>query len=594
MEKRKLKIDRPEISDNDILRYKDFNSVVNKVNATQGFNTIKFLSVSGIITIAAIALTFAFLPETTEDNSQIANNEPQTHIKPPIPELDVPYKTYSIDNSKDTTILTDEGSYIFIPANSFINENGETLENNIVEIKYREFHNPYDLFVSGIPMEYDSAGVDYTFETAGMLDILAFNNSQPLKLKDGKEIKIDMLSDNTDTDFNLYRYDDKEGEWLYKNKSEFKQINENNYLSNTTEPNIENTESKLPIKPILSDKNKYSFKVDVNNNENNFINAKEVLFEIDETQCEFKPEYFTVSWENIDISKIDENNYKLTLSKNGKLVDLVAYPVYDNSDYNNALKKYNKLNEDNKKQKREILSKRKQKTENNKILAAQTTKAFTENGTKEWSYRSISILALGIHNIDRPLPKSVVSISPTFVDEENNIIKTKDIYLVEKDKNRLLHFEGEKTNISVNTATDNVIWALTDDDRVVIADSEDANSINKDDAEKTFNVKTYDYIEGSKKVKDEISGNNTTQNTAKKITTKTFPNPFTSYVNISLSDEKECIVQLLNTQGQMLDNVKFYGKEYKWELSKYNNGAYIIIILIPTESYKKTFRIIKK
>ena len=106
--------------------------------------------------------------------------------------------------------------------------------------------------------------------------------------------------------------------------------------------------------------------------------------------------------------------------------------------------------------------------------------------------------------------------------------------------------------------------------------------------------KKYDVLTGSKIVKNKISGNNTTQNTAKKITTKTFPNPFTSYVNISLSDEKECIVQLLNTQGQMLDNVKFYGDNYKWELNKYKNGAYIVVVLIPSDNYKKTFRIIKK
>ena len=44
----------------------------------------------------------------------------------------------------------------------------------------------------------------------------------------------------------------------------------------------------------------------------------------------------------------------------------------------------------------------------------------------------------------------------------------------------------------------------------------------------------------------------------------------------------------------MLDNVKFYGKEYKWELNKYKNGAYIVVVLIPSDNYKKTFKIFKK
>lgn len=46
----------------------------------------------------------------------------------------------------------------------------------MVKITYREFADPIDFFVSGIPMEYDSAGRKYNFESSGMCEINAYKD----------------------------------------------------------------------------------------------------------------------------------------------------------------------------------------------------------------------------------------------------------------------------------------------------------------------------------------------------------------------------------------------------------------------------------
>jgi hypothetical protein len=105
--------------------------------------------------------------------------EPERFIKPPIKGADVPFKEWTVDAAKGDTVYYPTGSIILFPPNSFVDKNGNVITGN-VEVKYREFTKPIDFFLSGIPMNYDSAGVQYTFESAGMCEILAYKDGAPV------------------------------------------------------------------------------------------------------------------------------------------------------------------------------------------------------------------------------------------------------------------------------------------------------------------------------------------------------------------------------------------------------------------------------
>ena len=101
------------------------------------------------------------------------------------------------------------GSELIIPEEAFVNQKGEKIQEDI-EIKYREFHKAAEIIASNIPMEYDSAGVSYPFESAGMFEIRAFQtNGQEVFMAKDKSIQVNMAADGQEGSFNHYYLEEK-------------------------------------------------------------------------------------------------------------------------------------------------------------------------------------------------------------------------------------------------------------------------------------------------------------------------------------------------------------------------------------------------
>ena len=67
-------------------------------------------------------------------------------------------------------------------------------------------------------MTYDSAGVVYHFESAGMLDIKAFQNDEKIALADGNSIDFQFNSTTAENGFNFYSLNEETGTWTYDNQ----------------------------------------------------------------------------------------------------------------------------------------------------------------------------------------------------------------------------------------------------------------------------------------------------------------------------------------------------------------------------------------
>jgi hypothetical protein len=109
-------------------------------------------------------------------------------------------------------------SVINIPENAFVHPDGTPVVGK-VDITYTEYHDKLDLFLSGIPMTYDSAGYTYHFETAGMFDIRGFQNGEPVLIADNKSIEV-RLDGADGQDFNNYYLDEEQKRWQYISPSE--------------------------------------------------------------------------------------------------------------------------------------------------------------------------------------------------------------------------------------------------------------------------------------------------------------------------------------------------------------------------------------
>jgi hypothetical protein len=182
-----------------------------------------------VIGIAAVSLLvflwFTFFNEKKIVPSQIAVVIPKkSAIAPPLNGTNVPYETYTFDAATGDTIFTRNGSIIVFPKNAVLNVNGEVVKGNI-EVRTREFNDVFDYSIAGIPMEYDSAGVQYKFISSAMIDINAYQNGQLLKVNPAAKPQLNLVSTNRERKTSLYKLDTISGKWEYKGNEEITEVN---------------------------------------------------------------------------------------------------------------------------------------------------------------------------------------------------------------------------------------------------------------------------------------------------------------------------------------------------------------------------------
>jgi hypothetical protein len=139
------------------------------------------------------------------------------YVKPPIQGLDVVRELNTINPAVENVLTYPSGTRILVPQNAFMDANGKPVSGNVT-FSYREFRDPVDFLVSGIPMKYDSGGTVSNFESAGMFELYASAGNEPLKLMPGKQIKMDFVATSEDSTYNFYSYNDSTGNWEYKGK----------------------------------------------------------------------------------------------------------------------------------------------------------------------------------------------------------------------------------------------------------------------------------------------------------------------------------------------------------------------------------------
>ena len=91
-------------------------------------------------------------------------------ILPPFEGFEVPIQKLTVNGEEGGLIELENGTSISIPANCFIDENGNPYHGE-VELDYREFHTIADVIASGIPMEYSENGEEGNLATAGMIEL---------------------------------------------------------------------------------------------------------------------------------------------------------------------------------------------------------------------------------------------------------------------------------------------------------------------------------------------------------------------------------------------------------------------------------------
>lgn len=208
-----------------------------------------------LIAIAVVA-TSCSTPSKKETHRTVAKLPP--YVVPPVPTADVPFETYTFQAEQGTKVAYKTGTQIEIPANALLDEKNKPVKGKVT-LSYREFHDALDVLVSGIPMQYDSAGTKQSLQTAGMFDIRASQEGKNLRLAKGKEMHVRMASWQPDADYNFYSLDTIKRNWEYKTREKV-EINQTKVAMKVV---VEQMRSQLPAtRFVLNIGNAFDISVD--------------------------------------------------------------------------------------------------------------------------------------------------------------------------------------------------------------------------------------------------------------------------------------------------------------------------------------------
>ncbi len=529
MSKIKFNTKRINISDEQALKHKSFDKVMAgyKALSTPLYKTFKFWAGAGVAVTAVVVATLL-----------LTNNlkkETESAVKPPIESLDIPTDSYWVDAVKDTTITTKSGSQIKISANSFVDKNG-TPVNGKVEIKYREFQDVIDIFMSGIPMTYDSAGTQYHFESAGMFEFRGFQEHEEVFISDASPINILLASKWEGERFNIYKLDDKTGVWSYiekdtagKNqepifaqaKTDSVQLPVNEKIEKLTKE-VEKAKAKTeqlvqgkPPEPVKAADGTQNLKIQVSEKEfPELALYKNLLFEIDKNDKTYKSELSKITWDAASVKKgKQKGTYILTFIKGKDEFSFLTRPVVSEKDYSKAVELYNnKFDEyENALAKRKVDEAQKErelKAEYDKLnaerlgqiaeiqqrMASVSAQQIAINATTDIIYRSFMVSSFGIWNSDCPqnMPKGLM-VSATFIDKNNKELTFNTLYLVEKGKNAAYSLTNyDYSRFQFNPESENLLLGVTKDNKIALFKPEDFAALGKIGSSCKFKMQVLD------------------------------------------------------------------------------------------------------
>lgn len=473
MKDSKINKNKEPFTDEEIKADENFDKLM-KQHATSKFKKdlgVIGLVVGGVLLVTSLVVYFSDM-KLVMKNMEVTATESEGAIRPNL--FDIPVMHHAVNAEKGGEIIFNS-SKISIPNNAFVDKDGEIVVGE-VEITYREFHNPVDFFLSGIPMMYDSAGYEYHFESAGMFEIYGYQNGVPVKLT--KPVSVSLSSLHRGGYFNIYQLDTLSGKWSFISKDSSK-VGENltPYIRNSI-AKIESQISEIAKdEPQKKSKKGINIKIDFNVEEfPELASFKKVLFEIDEQDKNFSPDLAKKDWDDVKLKKV-EDDYILTFYDGFKPTKIKVKPVLSNRQYKKALKEYNKKYAD----RLSAFRSRKDSLEKELAFYSVVFPSFG-NSTRGYVERLFEINDFGVWNSDCPMrmPKGRV-LASMYINkikgtDKIDTLDFKTIYLVEENKNTLYRITNNGI-LSFNPAKKYVLWAVDEKEQLCVFSAVKFNSI---------------------------------------------------------------------------------------------------------------------
>jgi hypothetical protein len=307
----------------------------------------------GVTLCFFILLLTACKDQDKKDVKAVETTTPTTanrFIDPPIKSADVPYEEYEVDATKGDTLVYPTGSIILFPPNAFVDETGKPVTGK-VQVKYREFKDPVDFFLAGIPMQYDSAGGVYQFVSSGMLDIRAFKDGKPVFVNQAAKPEINLAGKDNPGGHSLYFLDTIQQKWINKGMMQITERRGQNKRSQST-ATVTLNELPEPVKPQKANNKSPVLRIEIDPSSfKEFAMYKNTKFQVDESKTPFNVKDSEEEWNNLELLKgAQRGSYIARFSNATKTATYAVRPVFEGADYDLAVKAFEVQSELYKKQ----------------------------------------------------------------------------------------------------------------------------------------------------------------------------------------------------------------------------------------------------
>lgn len=386
-------------------------------------------------------------------------SQPKT-LATPISGLDVSSKSFEWVAQSGGALDLPNGSKLSIPPHALIDADKNVVSGK-VSLSYRQFQDVGEIFLSGLSMHFDSAGLRSLMRSSGMLEIRASKNGEPLFIAPGKSIELTVSSASRGP-FNLYHFDEDDFRWKF-------------VLSRQAQPELASANkrrSSQPLPPVKPEK----------------ISPTDILFNY-QVRYEHLTEiqaYFGLQWAyagqtsngSIDPQKEawvmkerwpavtlepfsrKKGLYMLNLKNESQSVKIIVRPVMEPMDHDIAMVQYM------------------QDKNTYDDLRAAYDKENAAFASRSQMLRKCAINEFGYYNWDLPIPPSKFAVldaefKPSFAGYSNQEVNFTMVYLVLPEEKTVVAYPKDQwKNFRYMPASKNQILAVGETDRFYMLDSE--------------------------------------------------------------------------------------------------------------------------
>lgn len=445
-----------------------------------------------------------FVPdENTANNDTLSSDSTTTNLKTTeediFSRLQVPFEEVKIQAHIGGTFTTKNSKSKFtVPAGILQFEDGETVYGQVT-IKYREWRNAAEMAFCQIPMTHQENGEDFSFNSAGMFEIRAYQNGKELKIAPDKEISVDFkVTEKLDSCY-FWSLDDDSQKWERKDTLN-NLFNSNNRTIRMGDRYYNGRESFGMLTGKLSHAAD-NRKVELNNN---FRLSRRFLF-LFYKNFQYSPNYtdtgyvFTFLKKGTYKATVNDPNYervkvKKIKVKNGMISNLDMELASNKNNIGMAFKSKIKLENYTK----EIPVDFNPYTYSNEIA---------ESAMQQWNNQAIvnqtlSCNKFGVYNCDQVKRISnPIQVRPSYTNTDNDELKTSNaaiVSMIDLRRNSAFSFGAKEFTCSPNGK---IVVLLFNDNRVY-AIPEQSFSELKIKRSGNYNLKMEDITDKIKSTKD--------------------------------------------------------------------------------------------